>query len=89
MSPVTPARYVVKKRERSHHVEYAMLVCVSHVEPQKRAYVRIVMRQCVRSVMSSWHLVHVTPAGNWSVRTTESRSMSPRYVTTVGRMTDG
>ena len=52
------------------------------------AYVSIAKRQDVRSAVSSWLLVRVTPAENWYAKTMESRSTSPRYVTTVGRVTN-
>lgn len=81
-------RYVTKKRERSHHAECAMREYVSHVDLQRMTFVSIVMRQGARFVASSWQLVRVTPAGNWYVKTMESKSTSPRYVTTVGRVTN-
>ena len=88
MSQETPVRYVAKKRWRSHRVKCAKLVCVRFVELQERTSASIVERQDARSAASSLHLVHVTPAGNWSAKTMESKSTSPRYVTTVGRVTD-
>ena len=88
MSQITPVRYAVKKKERSQRAVCAMLEYVSPVEQKKMEFVSIAVRQDVRYVGSSWHLVPVTPAGNWSVKITESRSMSPRYVTTVGRVTN-
>jgi hypothetical protein len=81
-------RFAARRRKNSALVEYANRTCAQHVESKSKGFASIVKSQYARFVVSSCPLEHVTHAVNWSVKTMELRSMSPHYVTSVGRVTN-
>jgi hypothetical protein len=83
----TPARSA-PKMDHSVHVRCVERLSVSPVEMQVRTSASIAKSQDVRSVMSILLHEHVTAVASWYVKTTDQRSMKPRFVRTVGRGTN-